>query len=95
MKKHTPGPWVIGNGRCIYGSGDLVIPFIASVEDDHNDSETAANARLIASAPDLLASLIECERIADELFQETGLHEYMHASDRAREAIAKATGGEA
>ena len=54
MSAHTPAPWVIAHGRCIYGSGDLVKPFIASVEDDHNDGETIANARLISASPDLL-----------------------------------------
>jgi hypothetical protein len=52
--QHTPGPWAIKNGRCIYGSGDFIKPFVASVEDDHNDAETAANARLIAASPELL-----------------------------------------
>ena len=54
MIQHTPGPWAIKNGRCIYGSGDFIKPFVASVEDDHNDAETAANARLIAASPELL-----------------------------------------
>ena len=57
MTQHTQGPWIITNGRCIYGNGDFIKPFVASVEDDHNDAETTANARLIAAAPDLLAAL--------------------------------------
>jgi len=52
--QHTPGPWAIKNGRCIYGNGDFIKPFVASVEDDHNDAETVANARLIAASPELL-----------------------------------------
>jgi hypothetical protein len=90
MNKHTPAPWIITNGRCIYGNGDLIKPFVASVEDDHNDSETAANARLIVSAPDLLAAM-------------DGLLEYLQGYDtdypeaapvfeKARAAITKATG---
>jgi len=63
MTQHTKGPWIITNGRCIYGSGDFIKPFVASVEDDHNDAETAANARLISSAPDLLAALQMVNRI--------------------------------
>jgi hypothetical protein len=103
MNKHTKGPWHIGagngegsvfadEGRTRLEQGGTTLYSICNVTRGWNDSEDAANARLIAAAPDLLAALIECERIANELFQETGLHEYMHASDRAREAIAKATG---
>lgn len=55
--KFSPGPWVVKNGRCIYGNGDFIKPFVASVEDDHNDAETAANARLIAAAPDMYHAL--------------------------------------
>jgi len=52
MSAYTPGPWTIDNGA-IYGTRGLIRPFVASVEDDHNDGETAANARLIAAAPEL------------------------------------------
>jgi hypothetical protein len=45
--------------------------------------ESEANARLIASAPDLLEALIEVVAIADRKTD---------AFDRARAAIAKATG---
>ena len=55
--QHTPGPWSINNGRCIYGNDGMIRPFVAEIADDHNDAETAANARLISSAPDLLAAL--------------------------------------
>jgi len=59
--KHTPGPWHLGMkpGPMIYGpngeqvadlSADMVFP-----------DETAANARLIAAAPDLLATLLMAE----------------------------------
>lgn len=57
MSAHTPGPWTIDNGA-IYGTRGLIRPFVASVEDDHNDGETAANARLIASAPELADALM-------------------------------------
>ena len=56
MSAHTPAPWTVDN-RAIYGTRGLIRPFVASVEDDHNDSETEANARLIASAPELLDAL--------------------------------------
>lgn len=57
MSAYTPSPWTIDNGA-IYGTRGLIRPFVASVEDDHNDGETAANARLIASAPELADALM-------------------------------------
>lgn len=95
MNKHTPAPWVIAHGRCIYGSGDLVKPFVASVEDDHNDSETAANARLIAASPVLLdacrCALADLEGLAEaECFS---LGDPAHQTIKElRAAIAEATG---
>lgn len=55
-------------------------------------SETArANARLIASAPDLLASLIELESMVAEMLPKHGPCGWGElALNQAREAIAKA-----
>lgn len=53
MSAHTPAPWTVNN-RVIYGTRGVIRPFVASVDDEHNDGETEANARLIASAPELL-----------------------------------------
>lgn len=57
MNKHTPGPWHIGvaPGPIIYGPkgeqvADMFVPML-------QDAEHRANARLIASAPALLAML--------------------------------------
>ena len=84
MSKHTPGPWSVGNPTgfrnqisiepaigCVYGAGD----------------EIAANARLIASAPDMLEAL---EAIADFAPGYGDVCEII--AQRARAAIAKATG---
>lgn len=83
MSKHTPAPWVITSDRCIYGSGGIIKPFIASIEDDHNDSETDANALLISAAPDLLACLLDVLDADGDL--------YAMDFDRYRAAIKKAT----
>jgi hypothetical protein len=95
MNKHTPAPWVIAHGRCIYGSGDLIKPFVASVEDDHNDSETAANARLIAASPVLLdacrCALADLEGILPEYDPERE-HPAWETLAEVRAAITKATG---
>ena len=88
MIKHTPGPWAIENGRCIYGRGNFIKPFVASVEDDHNDAETAANARLIAAAPDMYHALQDLIAYLG-VDVDNGLDELL---TNARDAIAKATG---
>jgi hypothetical protein len=105
--KHTPGPW-IGAGPSFgdqfprytteittederYGDGHIQIcelPF------HHHDEENEANARLIAAAPCLLDALQELTQIASVLAA-TCLGDSRakeNRMDRARAAIAKATG---
>lgn len=82
MSKHTPGPWKVINdsvwsvdaGICIvrFAGGNLV-------------EESLENARLIASAPDLLEAL----RMAMCYVSNEGSEEEYQ---QARAAIAKATG---
>lgn len=91
MSKHTPGPWTHeGQGDitgvendpangCV-GEVDVACVYLRTVPGRHE-----ANARLIAAAPDLLKAL---EDIA-------GYYPNSWASDTARAAIAKATGGAA
>ena len=104
MTKHTPGPWMVeSDGKedatvtaftavhhnpvyiCrVYGEGVL-----ARAGD--STEERAANARLIASAPDLLVTLREL--LADCTDTDGGLLRPTHyVVDRARAAIAKAEG---
>ena len=98
--KHTPGPWYIdpikadanGNRRIM---AEQCTP--VAVVPEH----LAADARLIAAAPDLLEALKEAtsalewrwERVANRAapVHETAIQE---AYNQARAAIAKATGGE-
>ena len=62
---HTPGPWHTGtdeDGHVVYNESG---GFIADAGlDDGDEGEEAANARLIAAAPDLLAA---CQEIFDRL----------------------------
>lgn len=55
--QHTEGPWVIGDA----GYGANIEPSIAWIGfgSAHPTAEHKANARLIAAAPDLLATLKE------------------------------------
>ena len=89
MSKHTPGPWHISddeqNVLAKDGTGNRLI---AQCHAGHLP-ERSANARLIAAAPDLLATLrrlvevLEC----DQCTEVRGWEEY----DDARTAIAKAS----
>jgi hypothetical protein len=83
--KHTPGPWQSCNydGRCRVILGDDLR--IAVVLGDHDES--AANARLIAAAPDLLEALELWLSAAD-------IHTFDDAKAKARATIARAKGGE-
>lgn len=103
--QHTPGPWrpftryVMANGRFLakaFEANDATEHpgFIPAQEPQQTQAEAAANARLIASAPELLAALErlyqmgEWQRtITDEMGATVG-----HAYSAARAAIAKATG---
>ena len=100
--QHTPGPW-IGAGPSF---GDPLPRYTTSImtewehEDGgyieicelpfHNhDDENEANARLIAAAPDLLKALIECEDMISHCLFGCDAE---NATEKARAAIAKATG---
>ena len=94
MDKHTPGPWKAHFEEAYFVTGpDLGrVAMMMNLKGAHgmggrrSGDESAANARLIAAAPDLLQSLKE---VVDWL--ELGDHEsVMHT--KARLAIAKATG---
>lgn len=100
MSKHTPGPWEFASRHGQHGEGDALIQNAsgAYVADARvyaggsvcrKDDEVEANARLIATAPDLLEA---CKLIRHA-------HQYGHADPRWGEAweamclaIAKAEG---
>lgn len=88
MTKHTQEEWLIAgdNGDFVYALGpNGGNKFWAAVASAGSDSisaeEKAANARLIAAAPDLLAALIDLVE-----------GHSMGGAKRGRAAIAKATG---
>ena len=85
MTKHTPATWVcIDNRYGVYVREDGEV--IAQMVGDFSRNEKENHAKLIAAAPDLLEALIE-------LFSVTVLSkENIDAMEKARTAIAKATG---
>ena len=88
--QHTPGPWMPHHdkGRLyVETHRDDVICMVAR---GLGTPEDQANARLIASAPDLLEALRNLADLYDTDEGCRSLPEYI----AARAAIAKATGGE-
>ena len=86
MSKHTPGPWRVVEDR-VPSSLEVYAGKTAIAECWRRaDVETEiANARLIAAAPDLLEALE---------FVIRGVPDTWEGVQKARAAIAKATGGE-
>lgn len=103
MEKHTPGPW---KPECTSNGATCRHPAI--IDDNGqvgnaswrgSEKQTDANARLLASAPDLLAALDQC-RFALEPYDDikprdwkTDREKLAFAHQVASAAIAKATGG--
>ena len=92
--KHTPSPWMVAGkeygwdhfAAIITPTGIVANCHIAALSRTHD--QTAADARLIAAAPDLLAA---CEALLAS--HRPGLGQCCKASDLGIAAIAKATGG--
>lgn len=103
--QHTPGPWDLPNAAARHGSvlvsarrGDSWDGMIATCDAGdyaRSAAEGLANARLIAAAPDLLASLSELTEVLPGLISQLPYGAPMSLSemhDRALAAIAKAQG---
>lgn len=106
MSKHTPGPWVLGTDRrypsepCVDAVIDGVVWHIALCHPGAgpDDSAADANARLIASAPDLYNGLREAlpalradyERLAAEYSEISSekVSGFRKARDRYEAALA-------
>lgn len=85
---YTPGPWHVGqhDNNIVYADGGRMV---ANCNDafDRITLTPAANARLIASAPELLDALKE---VLFNSVHGNGLKAHWKAHDRARAAISKA-----
>jgi hypothetical protein len=87
--KHTPGPWHVEPDEYQWlVISDCNYRYVALVGDKDRFADDAANARLIAAAPDLLAA---CERALGWFEGDYGVNHPETVELRA--AIAKATGG--
>ena len=89
--RHTPGPWIGYKDKGVYvGEGLLNPVFETGCGCCTEKHLSAANARLIAAAPDLLEALIRL--IATGLDQREHEEFMSNPAHYARAAIAKATG---
>lgn len=103
-RQHTPGPWDVepkGSRHFVDGADGLTVAYLdrAGVRER---AEIEANARLIASAPELLAALEAAAGLAEgtvkllrQLDMESGRIAAECVLRDARAAIAKAKGGAA
>jgi hypothetical protein len=100
-QKHTPGPWRWEAGKNmpgyfhIYGDTTLVcdmqdINSELALETDPEPGECAANAKLIAAAPDMLAALRRCLNFIENTEGEHNVE--LDCGQLARAAIAAAEG---
>ena len=95
--RHTPGPWVARRlekeGFCYEDVMDEYGYYIATCHEGVRcESNAGANARLIAAAPDLLASLQRIVAVLDKQVASPHLAERASPLAQAKAAISKATG---
>ena len=100
--KHTPGPWVVdkapstlgGNGFTVRAGGAIICAAFPGASTDRIEPVAELNARLIASAPDMLELLTLALPYVEEGEEFSAAHK-RGLSARIRAALAKATEGEA
>ena len=92
--KHTPGPWRVDIEDRLYGADNIEI--LGAFEEYgwfRGFIKTEADVRLIAEAPNMLASLIEIEALATQTSAGVRASRALSAIiNKAHAAIAKATG---
>ena len=82
--KGTPGPWYVSNEGCMLIRDDAGLSIVAKYVGYTRDEEELANARLIATAPELLEAL--------QLIMNGDFYMPKESADVAKLAINKATG---
>lgn len=96
---HTPGPWFVPapTYRTLYVEariGNGMLQEVASCGPTADPAQQAANARLIAAAPELLEALRGMLALDEEHHQRGHCDDVCAEVLKARAAIAKATGEE-
>lgn len=96
--KHTPGPWTIDyndSSNPIKGADNQVVARVAHLAAWRHPLEAEANARLIASAPEMKQALEDApiHRLGESFADFLNRYKAWYVGNR-REAIAKAEGRE-
>lgn len=94
---HTPGPWSVGNeGRFLICT---LSPKVCVYADEMVKTDAEHDARLIAAAPELLDALDQITGVYESMretlaakYPDDGWSAETMSIDKARAAIAKATG---
>lgn len=87
--KGTPGPWTGKDvGICRQDRAGLQLGFIMT-HDENRVAECAANAHLIAAAPDLLEAL---QAMLSKAYKQNWNDQYPDEVSKAQAAISKALG---
>ena len=99
QQQHTPGPWayIVPDGHVVRHPqiySDFGPVANATWLGENQLDQLNANARLIASSPDLLEALIMCCQSMSSVLPDFNPFDQA-AYDKARAAIAKATGEQA
>lgn len=93
-RQHTPGPWIAKPDEVLCGSEEICrAPLVVCLDGLGCEAgpRWQANARLIASAPDLLAALYLIATDPSAIYSGANAN----IGNIARAAIARATGGNA
>ena len=95
MRGHTPGPWALHDevAGVVYGPDGHQV--CTTPRTTRREVERAANARLIAAAPEMLAALLKLVEAVDPAVGGLTLEDWAtEPVADARAAIARATGEE-
>ena len=98
MSEHTPGPWYHVNDYEVWdlpnNFGGRPQAICTATPEDVGSDEACANARIIASAPTLLAAAQAALTLLEELAERAGgpLAMPYPETEQLRAAIARATG---
>jgi hypothetical protein len=105
MSQHTPGPWN-QVGACVYPhstapkepkvNGKRIPPLnypICQLLQGHGEDEVAANARLIALAPDMLSFIRQCRDLIASRYDQSTLESWAKAIVQGADELLKKAEG--
>lgn len=101
--KHTPGPWTTNGNGCVVGKDGTLVATVPRPKGAGASAKKAANADLIAAAPQLLAACERMSLLIDKLMPSVPWGSTWNTSDwapllneapaEARAAVLAARGG--